>query len=103
MYIWDVDEIAEFVTYLGEGKRWRRKYPTIIHKKKIDGEFLNNCDKYDLIKLGFERKDAKRLLYAFSTVSEQICESNDTYQHHKPRNEYEDTQSFYSIRSLSDL
>ena len=101
---WDVDEVAEFITYLGENGRWRRKYPKIIHKKNIDGEYLSSCDKYDLMKLGFERKDAKKVLYAFW----QVCGSQDSYSHHKPRKSSSPTrsdytESFYSIRSLSDL
>ena len=104
--MWDVDQVAEFVSYLGENKRWRRKYPTIIHKQKIDGGYLMNCDKYDLMNIGFQRKDAKKVLYAFS----QVCESIDNYAHQKPRKssspsrtEFEYAESFYSIGSLSDM
>ena len=104
LFNWTVEEVAEFIAYLGDSKRWRKKYPKIIHKQKIDGEYLNNCDKYDLIKLGFERKDAKRVLYAFS----QVCGSNDSYTHHKPRKQSfpartDDAESFYSIRTLSEI
>ena len=66
LFKWDVDEVSQFISSLGSSEKWMRKYPMIVWKKRIDGEYLTECDKYDLIEVGFERKDAKRLLRAFT-------------------------------------
>ena len=87
---------------MGESKRWRRKYPSIIHKKQIDGEYLNECDKYDLMKLGFERKDAKRLLSAFAAVSgADVDYTTQSVRKSETQARANYAESFYSINTLS--
>ena len=66
LFKWDVDEVSQFISSLGSSEKWMRKYPMIVWKSRIDGEYLTECDKYDLIEVGFERKDARRLLRAFT-------------------------------------
>eukprot|EP01083_Nonionella_stella_P145080 453925_1 len=105
LFEWNVHEVAEFVTYLGKTKRWQKTYPHIVIESDIDGEFLNGCSKYDLIKLGFERKDAKKIMCAFSDMSG----SRDVYTMKQKRNAQTPTpvhrhnyaESFYSINTLS--
>eukprot|EP01084_Bolivina_argentea_P152704 266335_1 len=100
-----VHEVAELVTLLNDSKSSRKKYRSIVLANEIDGEYLNQCSKYDLMKLGFPRKLAKKILRNFvaMSASKQLYQDNKRIATNIDK-KFENTyyaESFASIYTIS--